>query len=240
MNKQLIILLLLISLLSCNSKEKQLANIQVEYKGALKNMMHKGDISAKAKLSDFENIKHFYALGASENLKGEIQILNSKPYNTSVIDSSLIFDNSYEKNATLLVYATVNKWNSFKIPDEIKTYEQLENFINLTAKANEINTDEPFPFFIEGKPKYVDWHVINWKDGDMEHSHIKHINSGLNGRLYNEKVNMLGFYSNSHHAIFTHHTTNMHMHLVTADKDIAGHVDDIYLNNGMVLKLPSI
>lgn len=240
MNKQLIILLLLISLLSCNSKEKQLANIQVEYKGALKNMMHKGDISAKAKLSDFENIKHFYALGASENLKGEIQILNSKPYNTSVIDSSLIFDNSYEKNATLLVYATVNKWNSFKIPDEIKTYEQLENFINLTAKANEINTDEPFPFLIEGKPKYVDWHVINWKDGDMEHSHIKHINSGLNGRLYNEKVNMLGFYSNSHHAIFTHHTTNMHMHLVTADKDIAGHVDDINLNNGMVLKLPSI
>ncbi len=240
MNKQLLILLFFIPLLSCNSKEKQLANIRVEYKGALKNMMHKGDISAKVKLTDFENIKHFYALGASENLKGEIQILNSKPYNTSVVDSSLMFDNSYDKNATLLVYATVNEWNSFKIPNEIKTYEQLENFINLTAKTNKINTDEPFPFLIEGKPKYVDWHVINWKDGDMEHSHIKHINSGLNGRLLNKSVNMLGFYSNSHHAIFTHHTTNMHIHLVTTENDIAGHVDDINLNNGMVLKLPRI
>lgn len=212
----------------------------MEYHGALKNMMHKGDISAKVKLTDFENLEHFYALGAAENLKGEIQILNSKPYNTSVVDSSLMFDNSYDKNATLLVYATVNKWNSFKIPNEIKTYEQLENFINLTAKTNEINTDEPFPFLIEGKPKYVDWHVINWKDGDMEHSHIKHINSGLNDRLSNKSVHMLGFYSNSHHAIFTHHTTNMHIHLVTTENDIAGHVDDLNLNNGMVLKLPRI
>jgi hypothetical protein len=44
------------------------APFKVEYFGALKNMMHKGDISAQANLSDFENTQNLYALGALENL----------------------------------------------------------------------------------------------------------------------------------------------------------------------------
>ena len=60
--------------------------------------MHEGDISAKVSLSKLKSIKHLYALGAIENLRGEIQIFNSKPYNTSVVDSSLIFDNSFRIN----------------------------------------------------------------------------------------------------------------------------------------------
>ena len=87
-------------------------------------------------------------------------------------------------------------------------------------------------------PKSFDWHVINWKDGDTEHSHEKHINSGLNGTIENRQVEMLGFYSDSHHAIFTHHTTNMHIHVKTVDTKIAGHVDGLTLGKGMVLKLP--
>ena len=50
---------------------------------------------------------------------------------------------------------------------------------------------------------------------------------------------MLGFYSDSHHAIFTHHTTNMHMHVKTDNNEIAGHVDALVLGEGMILKLPN-
>lgn len=203
-------------------------------------MMHKGDISSKVELKDFENIQHFYALGATENLKGEIQIFDSKPYNTSVVDSTLAFDNSFSKKATLLVYASVDKWKSFKVPEKIVTYKELDLYINQTAKDNQINVDEPFPFLLEGKPKYIDWHVINWKDGDTEHTHEKHVNSGLNGKLNNKQVEMLGFYSVSHHAIFTHHATNMHIHLKTVDNKLAGHIDDLNLEKGMILKLPYI
>lgn len=202
--------------------------------------MHKGDISSKVELKDFENIQHFYALGATENLKGEIQIFDSKPYNTSVVDSTLAFDNSFSKKATLLVYASVDKWKSFKVPEKIVTYKELDLYINQTAKDNQINVDEPFPFLLEGKPKYIDWHVINWKDGDTEHTHEKHVNSGLNGKLNNKQVEMLGFYSVSHHAIFTHHATNMHIHLKTVDNKLAGHIDDLNLEKGMILKLPYI
>ncbi len=236
--KYIAMLLAVVSITSCQTSNKETNKFKVAYKGALKNMMHKGDLSAKADLKDFEDSEHFYALGAIEDLKGEVQIFNSKPFNTIVTDSTLSFDNSFDKKAALFVYASVSKWTSINIPDSVITYVQLESFIENAAKKQQINTDEPFIFLMEGTAKSFDWHVINWKDGDTEHSHEKHINSGLNGTIENRTVEMLGFYSNAHHAIFTHHTTNMHIHVKTADNKIAGHVDDLIVGKGMTLKLP--
>ena len=236
--KHIIILLIAISIVSCVADNKEINKFKVEYKGALKTMMHEGDISAKVDLKNFENTEHFYALGAIENLKGEVQIFDGKPSNTIVFDSALTFDNSFNKKATLLVYASVSKWKSINIPKSVATYDQFENFLEQTAKENKIKINEPFPFLIEGRAKSFDWHVINWKDGDTEHSHEKHISSGPHGIIKNQQVEMLGFYSDSHHAIFTHHTTNMHIHVKTVDNKIAGHVDGLTLGKGMILKLP--
>ena len=116
-------LILFILITSCNPKSTP--SFKVDYKGALKNMMHKGDISAKADLLELKETEHLYALGALENLEGEIQIFDSKSFNTSVIDSSLSFDNSFDKKATLIIYASVDKWKSISIPDNIVSYDQL-------------------------------------------------------------------------------------------------------------------
>lgn len=237
--KQITLFFALLLLISCQENGKK-NTYKVEYKGALKNIMHKGDLSAKATLKDFENVEHLYALGAIENLKGEVQIFDSKPFNTSKVDDLLVFDNSFDKKATLFVYASVSKWKSISIPETIITYDQLEVFIAKTAAENQIKIDKPFPFLIEGTPKSFDWHVIDWKDGDTEHSHEKHVKSGLHGTKKNLKVEMLGFYSDSHHAIFTHHTTNMHIHVKTVNGKLAGHVDGLTLGKDMVLKLPEI
>ncbi len=202
--------------------------------------MHKGDVSAKANLADFKSTKNLYAIGAFENLKGEIQILNGTPYNTSVVDSALAFDASFNKKATLLVYATVHKWTTITIPATIHTYEELETYVATAAKKHGIDTTAPFPFLVEGTAELFDWHVINWKDGDTVHTHEKHIHSGLYGTLHHTPVKMLGFYSDAHHAIFTHHTTNMHIHVKTNDNTVAGHLDGLVLGKDMVLKLPNM
>lgn len=240
MIKYFIFFLLTISLASCKTENKTSAHFKVAYHGALKNIMHSGDISAKVDLKRFEHVEHVYALGAIENLKGEIQIFDGKPYNTMVIDSILTFDYSFDKHATLFVYAQVDQWTSFDIPEHIVTYKELELFIHQMAKDHHLKVDEPFPFLLEGQPKTIDWHVINWNDGDTDHSHDKHIRSGRHGSLNNEQVEMLGFYSDAHHAIFTHHTTNMHIHFKTVDNQLAGHLDGLELNKGMSLKLPVI
>lgn len=239
--KPLTLILLALIIFSCK-KTKETQNInptfKVEFKGALKNIMFKGDLSAKAQLNDYKEISHFYALGAIENLKGEIQIFDNESYNTFVNDTILQFDKTFNKNASLLVYASVKKWKNIHIPNTIKTKKALETYIEKTAKDNGINIHQPFPFLIEGKLKSFDWHVINWKDGDTEHSHEKHINSGLHGTIKNQEVEILGFYSDAHHTIFTHHSTNMHMHFTAKNKKIAGHLDDLILGKNMILKLP--
>ncbi len=237
-----VIFMMVIFISACgNHQERQSGDVpsyQVEYAGALRNMMHKGDISAKASLSDLSGMEHLYALGALEDLKGEIQVFNGEAHHSIVDGDSLVFDDTFDKKATLLVYASVPRWKSFGIPSTVRTYEQLEHHIARVAKENGMDIHAPFPFLLEGNPTSFDWHVINWKAGDMDHSHEKHIRSGLYGTIQNRAVEMLGFYSDAHHAIFTHHTTNMHIHVRTLDGLIAGHVDDMTIGEGMVLKLP--
>jgi acetolactate decarboxylase len=231
-------LILFIFITSCNPKS--IPSFKVDYKGALKNMMHKGDLSAKISLSEINEINYLYALGAIEELKGEILVLNSNVFVTSVttLDTikTMLIDTTFNKKASLLVYASVEEWISINIPNTIITYEDFEVFVEETASLKGINPDEPFPFMIEGVAKSFDWHIIDWPEDDTEHSHEKHIHSGLYGTLENQQVEMLGFYSNKHHAIFTHHTTNMHIHVKS--KKVIGHIDDMTLGIDMMLKIP--
>jgi acetolactate decarboxylase len=215
-------------------------SFKVEYHGALKNMMHQGDLSAQANLKDFENLKHFYALGAVAGLKGEILILDGQAYISSANGTTLRISNSFNHEAALLVHATVARWTSFEVPDSIRSYKDLEKHMERAAKDFGIDTDQPFPFLVKGILKSFNWHVINWKDGDKDHSHEKHIKSGPNGKVAEEDVEILGFYSNSHHGIFTHHSTNMHLHLKTVDNKISAHLDDLTLGEKMTLWLPAL
>ena len=231
----IVFVILTILITSCDSKVNETNKTVVKYSGALRTIMS-GNIQSTISLDSLSNKKNLYALGAYEDLKGEIQIFNGKPSNSFVVDSSLQIKDTYNLKAALLVYAEIEAWNEFNI-DNITTKEDLEKTIFETAKANGINTEVPFPFLLKGTAVSIDWHVINWIDGDKVHNHKKHKESGLNGILKNKTVEVLGFYSTKHKAIFTHHTTNMHMHFKTVENSLAGHIDDIRLNT-MILSLP--
>jgi alpha-acetolactate decarboxylase len=228
-----IILVLLFS--SCQNTDKKVTVTEVKYSGALRTIMS-GDIESVISLDNLSNKKNLYALGAVENLNGEIQIFDSKPSNSFVLDSTLKIIDSYKINAALLVYAEVEEWETFQI-ENITTKSDLEEKIFEIAKSQGINTEKPFPFLLEGNVAALDWHVINWKKGDTIHNHKKHKESGLNGTLRNTDVEIVGFYSTKHKAIFTHHTTNIHVHFKTNDNSVAGHIDDIQLENQLILKL---
>lgn len=224
-------------LVSCIKKGEKKA-FNVEYHGALKEIMHKGDITAKVNLLDLKKKEHVYAIGALENLKGEIQIFDGKLYNSKVLNNELFISNSFNDNATLLVQAEVEQWVSIPIPENIHKYSELESFIQETVDSDKFSFNGPFPFLVEGVFNSVDWHVINWKEGDLEHSHEKHISSGVNGIKRDVDAIMLGFYSTEHKGVFSHHSSNMHLHFKTSDASIAGHVDDFNLGDKMILKLP--
>ncbi len=220
-----------------NSCTDESTNVKVRYSGALRNVMS-GNIDATISLDTLSQKKHFYALGAIADLKGEIQIFDSQPHNSVVIDSSISITDSYAIKAALLVYAEVETWNGLNI-ENVTTKVDLEKRIFETAKSNGINVEEPFPFLLEGQVATLDWHVINWKEGDTVHNHKKHKESGLSGSIQQADVEIIGFYSTKHKAVFTHHTTNIHMHFKTDDNAIAGHVDELMLDKQLILKLPN-
>ena len=217
---------------------QQVEAFEVMHAGALKNFMHRGDISSQFDLSDLKDKKGLYALGALENLEGEIQIFDGAPYNTYTSQGKVVFDKSFTKKASLLVYAQVQEWEETKIPKEITSGGQLENYIKQHALKSGINIEEPFPFLIIGKCQSISWHVINWDKNDNNHTHRKHIESGPHGTVENIEASILGFYSTKHKAIFTHHSTNMHMHFKTSNHNLAGHIDKIVLGKNMVIKFP--
>ncbi|MBT8288845.1 MAG: acetolactate decarboxylase [Bacteroidia bacterium] len=230
---KILVVMFLIVIASCQSNNMKVN--EVKYSGALKTIMS-GNIQPVLSLDSLSNYKNLYALGAVENLKGEIQIFDGKPSNSFVVDGSMQIKDGYDLKATLLVYAEVKEWNEFVIKGGNK--DELEKAIFETAKGNGLNEDQPFPFLLDGRVATLDWHVIDWKEGDTDHSHDKHKASGLNGKLMDREVQILGFYSSKHKAVFTHHTTNMHLHFKTADNALAGHIDDLSIGETIRLKLP--
>jgi len=234
LKQSLLIVFSAVVVLGCVSDTE---NSDVKYSGALRSMMS-GNLQATASLDSLSKKPHLYALGAFENLKGEIQIFNGKAFNSSVQSGNLVFDKTFDKKASLIVYAEISSWQDIEIPSAINSLKKLEAFIEEQAKQSGIDTEKPVPFLIEGKAQSLSWHVINWKDGDTEHTHQKHKESGLNGVEKNKEVEIIGFFSKSHKAVFTHHTTFLHMHFKSQNEELAGHVDDLKLGSNMILKLP--
>jgi len=231
----LFILVLLFA--SCGKMNEKVGDPQVKHSGALRNIMG-GTIERTLNLDSLADKDNLYALGAIEDLKGEIQIFDGKANNSSVQDSTIRISSSFNNGAALLVYAEVKDWESFPLSSSVKSKTELEIEIATLAKEYGIDSEKPFPFLIEGSVASLAWHIIDWKDGDMVHTHKKHQESGLNGIIENKAVDILGFYSTKHKAVFTHHSTFMHMHFKTLDSSIAGHLDDLVLGEEMVLKLP--
>ena len=213
---------------------------KVEYKGALKEIMFEGNISARIDLAILKQKPHLFALGSVENLKGEIMILDGKSYVSSITGGKVATDTSFSQKASLLVYVQVKEWVAIPVPDHIRSYEALETYLPQIGKEKGLNINKPFPFLLKGKALSVHWHVIDWKEGDREHTHEKHKNAGASGIAPQAEATILGFYSNKHHRIWTHHDTNMHLHAYLAKEGLSVHVDGLSLQPGSTLLLPVV
>lgn len=232
-------LLSLILLTACSSPAGDVTPVTVHHRGALRNMMHQGDISAKADLRELQDREHLYALGALEKLKGELLIWDGTSYLASASGEEVVIEHTFDRKATLLVYAQVAEWTPVAVPDTVNTYSGLETFIAQAAAKKGLDLEAPFPFLLQGQIARAAWHVIDWPEGDTEHSHTKHRQSGPHGTLEQEPMDILGFYSKHHTGVFTHHTTNMHLHFRTHDGRLVGHLDNLMPQGGeLVLYVP--
>lgn len=234
-NSATLILFGLLALSAC-SQEKSV--VTVSHYGVLMEIMREQKIEANADLQDFRNQPHLFALGALEGLSGEVLILDSKPLNGLASEGNLLFDRSFDRKATLLVSAQVEDWKEISLVLESVDLSQLQTMVKEAAQQLSINTEEAFPFLLKGQFGEIDWHVINAGEAEAQ-NHEAFRKAGLSGKSENVEGQLLGFYSEKHEGVFTHHGSFMHMHFVNTDETEMGHVDALEITGPIVLLLPN-
>jgi len=217
--------------------ENNKTNYNIQIHGALRDIMHNGVREGIIHIADAVRDNHIYGVGALEGLDGEILLWDSKVILTRADKQGevTVSNNAENEKGLLLVTAKIDEW--IEIPfNGKKIGKSLDDYIYEMANNNNIKLEEPFPFILEGIFSKVKWHIIS--DPGLDGSHNDHMNKSWNQTDEKTEAKILGFYSTKHHAIFTHHTTNSHMHYYDENTGLSGHVDDLILSEYTVLKLP--
>ena len=231
------ILLVFITLLfgSYTIKAQQKTN-NVRIVGEMRNVMWKGQLYGTINLDTIANKEHLYGLGPLEYLKGELMIFDGKAYQATVVSPTTIkVEESYKVKAPFFGYVNVRKWMEHVLPDSVQTLTQLELYLDKITKTSK----RPFMFKLKGVVNSADLHIVNLPTGAKVSSPEEAHKGQTNFAIKNEEVDVLGFFSTDHQAIFTHHDTFLHLHLLTTDKTKMGHLDDVEFKKGSVtLYLP--
>ncbi len=210
----------------------------VKWAGALRNVHQGLDFSGTIALPPLAELPHLYAVGPLEDLLGEVTIWDGKALISRIKDGTLKIDNVLSNKACFLVYAQARAWKRIKIGSSV-ILSEVDGVIKKQATKCGIKTNRPFPFLIEGTAKNARYHVMNRTDssppapGPSAHEQAK-----VRFTIKNMPVQLLGFYSEHHQGIFTHHSSFTHVHVKTKDGKNAGHLEDMQLEPGALLLLP--
>ncbi|MCP4484556.1 MAG: alpha-acetolactate decarboxylase [Flavobacteriaceae bacterium] len=229
--KKILIGFLTIGILSCNS-DKTFSDINIV--GAMKNVMWKGELSGIINLDTITNKKGLYGLGPESYLTGELLINDGQSYVSKVTsDSTMSVAKTFSVSAPFLVYANVFKWSEIELSSEIKTIKDIEKLVDEIT----IDLKRPFAFKLIGKVSRALIHIQNLPKGTKVTSPTEAHQGQTNYELKNEEVTIIGFFSTEHKGVFTHHDSNIHLHLITKNESKMGHIDEVEIKN-MKLYLP--
>lgn len=221
----------------------------IEYIGAQKDIFKTGKADSVISLESLANRTGLFAVGPVDGLDGEITIFDSKPYITQVRGSDFVMDNTFKHGAFFLVWTEQTKWQDIQIPEKVKGYVDLQQFVRVQAQAAGIDVTKPFPFLLAGTPVEITWHInVDRTEGKPITKEL-FVKSKQPFITRNEPVDIIGFYSEHHAGVFLPSynpaikegsgiQNAIHIHLVTKSSKAAGHIDNITLGEGMVLRLP--
>lgn len=216
---------------SSHLQGQSISSSSVRAIGALRTVMKDNDRRSTIYLDTISNKKHLYAVGPLNGLTGEITIIDGESYISQVDrNGKITITNTFEASAPFLVYGAMPSRVEYEMSDSISDLRSLEKYLSeVYRKRNET----PFPFEIRCHANAATIHIVNSRLNDpSDHSRA---HDKINFQIKNKAVIVVGFYSAQHKGIFTHHDSNMHLHLITEDKTLMGHVDDLHFSNAVIM-----
>lgn len=199
-----------------------IAEKAVHVSGAMKHVMKRGELGATIHLDTLSPKTGLYGVGPLAYLRGEIMLYDGDCYISRVTEDSMMkVVSSYDASAPFFVYSRVLEWDSFPLPNTVQNIPQVERYIDSLSKSS----PRPFAFRMEGRVEQAQIHVQNLPKGSSVSSPEEAHRGQVKYRVEQEEVFITGFFSTQHQGIFTHHDSYLHMHLLTADKQKMGHLD---------------
>ena len=219
--------LILLLTLGCGTPGVE-SNIKVA--GKMRDAMWLGQLEGKLS-TDTLSQAHAYGLGPMAFLKGEVLVLEGKTYISQVVDSVTLRTREVPGvEAPFFVYTTEAAFKNVDLPSDSYTLEALEQFID----AEYAEYKQPVLVRIDGFFDVLTVHAVNLPEGTKVSS-PQEAHEGLTRFEYpGIQGTLIGFFSRTHQAVFTHHDSYFHAHFISADRAVLGHVDGVKFDTNRV------
>ena len=209
--------------------EGQCLTGKVHITGEMRNVMWKGKLEGNIYLDTIENKSNVVGLGPLEYLGGEIIVMDGKSYKSIVMsDSSMEVVETFNMKAPFFAHANISNWSEELLDVDIQTIQQLESFLDNKLSGS----SQPFMFKLAGFVKEATIHVVNLPVGAKVSSPNDAHKGQVKYQMEYQEAEIVGFFSKEHKGIFTHHDTYLHLHLMTKDKQMMGHLDELSIEKG--------
>ncbi|MCC7502265.1 MAG: acetolactate decarboxylase [Flavobacteriales bacterium] len=199
----------------------QWLDAQVAVTGAMRKTMWEGQLSGLIAMDSIAN-PGTYGIGPVEYLRGEVTLVDGHCFVSSAInDSTMQVQERTDVKAPFFVRAMVSSWVDVPLPPEVVDLPSLDAFLTTLGKER----SGPFVFRIDGLVTEAHLHVMDVPPGTEIHGPDDAHASQKNFTLRDVNAELVGFFSTKHKAVFTHHDTNIHVHLLTMDRSAMGHLE---------------
>lgn len=186
-------------------------------------------------LGDVTGKPHLYAVGAEENLRGEITIVDGQIMLTRAEHQDkpqAISSKLDSAKATLLIGAYVEDWET-QTNEELVSREQLENLIESAKEAK--GQTEPVMFKVDGRFRDVRLHVI--RGACPMHARLHKIELPESQKAYEADLSevegvVVGVFAKDRIGDLTHPATSVHAHLVykgPENQTLTGHLENFQI-----------
>lgn len=210
----------------------------VKYSGKMSKIGQEKRVDAAIMVDSIKG-EHLYAIGPVENLRGEIIVWDNNPFVAAITEDNkpYLLKNVKSLKAIFLVYADISNWDTVFINKKINSIKDLEKEITDAAFKYGIDTSTAFPFILLGKVNEGSGHIM-YKDTAVNTISATVLQEANHKNYFSKQyAQMLGFYSQHHQTIFTHHDSFLHIHYRMANKYQAGHLDTISFAEGVTIRL---
>jgi len=209
--------------------------------GHFKRMVHSGNTAGQVRLAALPQAPGRWGVGALAGLEGEIVQLDGRLLVSRGSDAQGRTAAARDGDqAVLFAGMQVAAWHAVPLPREMDA-AAFEAFLLEQARARGIDTEQAFPFLVEGRYPQLLWHVVTGAGGGHG-GHGGHANTRSGQRVFDEPGatgRLVAVYSGGRlEGVVSHPGERLHLHYVDESAARSGHVDRFGVAAGAVLRLP--